>query len=91
MKLRSLYFSSDYCFETLEPLTANKNNATIAEHIVKPHNLLNAWCEEEDIMIINRAFIDIVEIFSDFSYASEMLVYLRKGQKQHTTEESNES
>ena len=66
MKLMPLYFPSSYWFETLEPLTANKNNATIAEHIAKPQNLLNAWCKEEGITVINRAFIDVVEVFVTF-------------------------
>ena len=72
-------------------LQQNKNGATIAEHITKTQNLLNTWCEEKDFMIIDHGFRDVVEVFSDLGYEPKMSVYLRKGQKQRTTEEFNES
>ena len=42
-------------------------------------------------MIVDRGFRDIIEVFSDLGYEPKMPVYLRKGQKQYTTQEVNEA
>ena len=87
----SLCLPDGYYLDTLGPFNGTENDATIASHIVKTKNRLGEWCDYGDVMIVDRGFRDVVQVFSDLGYEPQMPVYLPKGQKQHTTKEANET
>ncbi|CAC5400582.1 unnamed protein product [Mytilus coruscus] len=45
----------------------------------------------DDVCIVDRGFRDVVEHLEEQGYSVQMPLYLKKGQKQHTTEEANTS
>lgn len=49
------------------------------------------WLQEGDLFIVDRGFRDSVEMVESLGFRAEMPEYLKKGQKQHTTEEANHS
>ena len=46
---------------------------------------------EEDVLVVDSGFRDAVDILKDFGINAQMPHFLNKSQKQHTTEETNES
>jgi hypothetical protein len=42
-------------------------------------------------IVVDRGFRDSVELLNDLGIKTEMPVFLKRGQKQHTVEESNSS
>jgi len=52
---------------------------------------MSNWLREGDIVVVGRGFRDSVEFLNDLGIKTEMPVFLKRGQKQHTVEESNSS
>lgn len=52
---------------------------------------LNKLIKEDDIMIVDCGFLDSAGVLSELGINMEMPSFLQKGQKQHTTEEANNS
>ena len=89
--MMSLCLPDGYCLDTLGPFEGTKNDASIASHIAQTNDKLTTWCSEGDTMIVDRGFRDAVDIFTDLGWEAKMPAYLKKGQKQHTTQEANEA
>ena len=81
VKFMSLCLPDGYCLDTLGPFNGTENDATIARHVVKTKNRLGEWCDYGDVMIVDRGFRDVVQVFSDLGYEPQMPVYLPKSQK----------
>jgi 3-deoxy-D-arabino-heptulosonate 7-phosphate (DAHP) synthase len=68
------------------------NDANILIHDLKTNaEDLSNWLREGDIVVVDRGFRDSVEFLNDLGIKTEMPVFLKRGQKQHTVEESNSS
>jgi hypothetical protein len=52
---------------------------------------MSNWLREGDIVVVDRGFRDSFEFLNDLGIKTEMPVFLKRGQKQHTVEESNSS
>ncbi|CAF1398772.1 unnamed protein product [Didymodactylos carnosus] len=87
----SMCLPDGYCLDIRGPFYGNKNDARISDYIVSTKKALEGWCENDDVMICDRGFRDVVDVFSELGYEPKMPVYLKKGQNQHTTKEANES
>ena len=91
LKFMSLVFPDGYVLDTIGPFRGNMNDASIAQHILRTCDSLIGWCEDDDVMIVDRGFRDVIDTFREIGYEPKMPAFLRKGQTQHTTEEANES
>ena len=68
------------------------NDANILIHGLKTNaEDMSNWLREGDIVVVDRGFRDSVEFLNDLGIKTEMPVFLKRGQKQHTVEESNSS
>lgn len=86
--------TTGYIVSVLGPyLSDRKNNdASILTHAMKTNvEEITSWFKENDVMVVDRGFRDATDFLEDLGIHSEMPVFLKKGQKQHTTEEANES
>ena len=61
----SLCLLNGYCLDILGPFYGTENDAKITNHIAKTKNKLAEECGYADVMIADRDFRDIVEVFSD--------------------------
>ena len=68
------------------------NDANILIHGLKTNaEDMSNWLREGDIVVVDRGFRDSFEFLNDLGIKTEMPVFLKRGQKQHTVEESNSS
>ena len=87
----SLVFLDGYVLDTIGPFRGNMNDVSITQHVLCTCNSLIGCCEDDDVMLVDRGFRDVIDIFRKIGYEPKMPAFLRKGQTQHTTEEANES
>ncbi|XP_071181323.1 uncharacterized protein [Mytilus edulis] len=83
-----------YILSVLGPYLSNgkNNDAAITKHMVAVNaEGMNEWLQQDDVCIVDRGFRDVVEYLEQQGYSVQMPLYLKKGQKQHTTEEANSS
>ena len=62
-------------------------NYVLASNVQEVKN----WLQEDDIIIEYRGFRDSAEILDKLDIKMEMPSFLQKGQKQHSTEDGNNS
>ncbi|MCG7879800.1 MAG: transposase family protein, partial [Candidatus Thiodiazotropha endolucinida] len=94
LKPMMLVASDGYILTVLGPYLADGKNsdAKITEHMLKSNaENITDWFEKDDVLIVDRGFRDAIDILKDFGINSHMPHFLNKSQKQHTTEEANES
>ena len=87
----SLVLPDDYVLDTIGSFRGNMNNASITPHVLRKCDSLIGWYEDDDVMLVDRSFWDVIDTFRKIGYEPKMPAFLRKGQTQHTTEEVNES
>ena len=87
----SLVLPDGYVLDTIGPFRGNMNDASITQHVLRTCDSLIGWCEDDDVMLVDRGFRDVIDTFRKIGYEPKMPAFLRKGQTQHTTEEANES
>lgn len=87
----SLILPDGYVLDTIGPFVGTMNDASIAKTITRTCDELIEWCEEGDIMIVDRGFRDVMEVFCDLGYEVKMPEFLTKGKKQHDAIEANRS
>ena len=66
------------------------NDTSIAREITSRYDPIK-WCDEDDSMIVDRRFRDIVETFIEMGYEPKTPDFLSKEQNQHTLEQANRS
>ena len=91
LKFMSLVLPDDYELNTICPFRGNMNDPSIAQHVLRICDSLIGWCEDDDVMLVDRGFRDVIYAFRKIGYEPKMPAFLWKGQTQHTTEEANES
>ena len=89
VKSMTLCSADSYCLDTWGPSIWTANDTTITNHITTTKNAIEGWCEAGDVITVDRGFRNAAEAFSHLGYESKMPIYLRKGQKQHTTKGDN--
>ncbi|XP_069130365.1 uncharacterized protein [Argopecten irradians] len=86
--------TTGYIISALGPYHADvkNNDASIIKHNIN-FNMENMreWLQEEDVLIVDRGFRDLVEFLGEIGIESHMPAFLLKGQKQHSSEEANTS
>jgi hypothetical protein len=87
----SLVLPDGYVLDTIGPFRGTMNDASITEHITRSCQSLVSWCADGDAMVVDRGFRDVIDTLSNLGYEPKMPVFLRKGEKQHTTEDANKS
>ena len=75
VKFMSLCLPDGYCLDTLGPFYGTANDASITNHILKTKAILAEWCDYGNLMIVDRGFRDVIEVFSDLGYEPKMPVY----------------
>lgn len=94
LKPMMLVATDGYILTVLGPYLADEKNsdAKITEHMLNSNvkDIID-WFEEDDVLVVDRGFRDAVDILKDFGINAQMPHFLNKSQKQHTTEEANES
>ena len=94
LKPMILVATDGYILTVLGPYLADGKNsdAKITEHTWTSNvEDITDWFEEDDVMVVDRGFRDAVDILNDFGINAQMPHFLNKSEKQHTTEEANES
>ena len=72
-------------------LADDKNNdASILTHIIK-NNIddIKHWVNENDVFIVDRGFRDALPLLEEIGIKGEMPKFLKKGEKQMSTEDAN--
>lgn len=86
--------TTGYIVAAIGPYLADGKNsdAKILNHILATYvQEIKLWIKEDDIMIVDCGFLDSAGVLSELGINMEMPSFLQKGQKQHTTEEANNS
>ncbi|CAC5410204.1 unnamed protein product [Mytilus coruscus] len=52
---------------------------------------IKSWLQKDDVVIVDRGFRDSIDLLEELEIQTEMPSFLKKGQSQFTTEESNTS
>ena len=85
----SFVLPDGYVLDSIGPFRGNMNDASITQHVLLTCDSLIGWCEDDDVMLVDRGFWDVMYTFRKIGYEPKMPAFLRKGQTQHTTEEAN--
>lgn len=86
--------TTGYIVAAIGPYLADGKNsdAKILNHILATYvQEIKLWIKEDDIMIVDCGFLDSAGVLSELGINMETPSFLQKGQKQHTTEEANNS
>ena len=89
-----LVATDGYNLTVMGPYLADGNNsdAKITEHMLNSNSEnITEWFKENDVLVFDRGFRGAADILKEFGIDSYMPHFLNKPQKQHTTEEVNES
>ena len=92
VKMMVIVASDGYILSVLGPYRADgkSNDAMITKHIFMSNSEnLKDWIAPNDVCVVDRGFRDSVEFLEEQDLNVEMPVYLKKGTKQHSTEEAN--
>lgn len=94
LKPMMLVATDGYILTVLGPYLADGKNsdAKITEHMLKSNSEdIRNWFNEGDVLIVDRGFRDVTDFLNDCGINTEMPHFLKKAEKQHSTEEANES
>ena len=94
LKPMMLVATDGYILTVIGPYLADGKNsdAKITEHMLNSNSEnIAEWFKENDVLVLDRGFRDAADILKEFGIDSYMPHFLNKSQKQHTTEEANES
>jgi hypothetical protein len=87
----SIVHADGYIADIIGPFQGNLNDASIAKEILETNNSLAMWLGGNGHFIVDRRFRDVVEVFQDLGYETHMPAFMKKGEKQHTTIDINNS
>ncbi|CAF2141157.1 unnamed protein product [Rotaria magnacalcarata] len=91
VKFMSIVHPDDYVSDVIGPFQGTLNDASIAEEILATNNALATWLGSNGHIIVDRGFRDVIETFQDLGYETHMPSFLKKGEKQHSTIDMNNS
>ncbi|KAK3101751.1 hypothetical protein FSP39_006112 [Pinctada imbricata] len=86
--------TTGYIVAVLGPYLADSKNsdARILNHMLATNvHEIKEWVQEEDVFVVDRGFRDSAEFLEDLGITMEMPSFLKRGDKQLSTEESNNS
>ncbi|CAC5392909.1 unnamed protein product [Mytilus coruscus] len=70
---------------------AKNNDASILKHMLKSNiEEIKVWVEKDDVFVIDRGFRDSIEALEELGIQAEMPHFMKKGEKQMTTEDAND-
>ncbi|PJE78136.1 hypothetical protein CI610_02933 [invertebrate metagenome] len=85
----SIVFPNGYVLDTVGPFLGSDNDAKITDKILTSLQSLSGILEEDDQVIVDRGFRDILSKLSDEGYETHMPTFLKPGQSQHDGIEAN--
>ena len=91
LKPMMLVATDGYILTVLGPYLADGKNsdAKITEHMLKSNSEdIRNWFNEGDVLIVDRGFRDVTDLLNDCEINTEMPHFLKKTEKQHSTEEA---
>lgn len=90
LKSKMIVGTDGYILDVFGPYFADyhNNDAAITKHLLLTNESAKNWFQENDILIVDRGFRDAVD-FLEEGFNVKMPFYLKKGSKQHSTEEAN--
>ncbi|CAC5394877.1 unnamed protein product [Mytilus coruscus] len=83
-----------YILNVMGPYFADyhNNDASITKHLFETNaEDIKNWVQENDVLVVDRGFRDAQKFLENMNLKVEMLFYIKKGMKQHPTEEANAS
>ncbi|XP_056011994.1 uncharacterized protein LOC125671681 [Ostrea edulis] len=84
--------TTGYFISVLGPYLARNNDATILNHIMRSNiEDIRSWVNENDIFVVDRGFRDSLDYLQEMGICAKMPTFLRKGEKQMSTENANTS
>lgn len=86
--------TSGYIVDIIGPYFANgkNNDSGITTHVFNKNiSNIQAWVQGLDVFIVDRGFRDCQDFLEECGIDVFFPAFLEKGQKQHTTEEANQS
>ncbi|KAK3109068.1 hypothetical protein FSP39_022182 [Pinctada imbricata] len=86
--------TTGYFVSVIGPYLADgkNNDARILEHIMRSNiEDVRDWIDENDVFIVDRGFRDAVPFLSSLGINAEMPAFMKRGEKQMSTEDSNSS
>ena len=87
----SIVHPDGYIVDVIGPFQGNLNDASIAKEILETNNSLAIWLGGNGHTIVDRGFRDVIEVFQDLDYETHTPSFLKKGDKQHSTADANNS
>ena len=94
VKHMTLVATDGYILSVLGPFLADgkNNDANITKSLFESNTEnITEWFEDDDVLVVDRGFRDVIDLLSDKGIQTEMPHFLQKTEKQHSTEEANES
>ena len=94
MKPMIIVSTTGYYVSVLGPYFADvkNNDASILNHIMN-NNIeeIKDWVKPSDIFVVDRGFRDSVALLKDLGIQAEIPAFMKRGEKQMSTEEANTS
>ena len=94
LKHMMLVATDGYILTVLGPYLADGKNsdAKITEQMLKSNSEdIRNWFNEGDVLNVDRGFRDVTDLLNDCGINTEIPHFLKKTEKQHSTEGANES
>ena len=90
LKFMSIVLPDGYVVDSIGPFFGSDNDAKITKQILTTVDDIKQWLQENDVIIVDRGFRDVLQLLKSAGYDPKMPSYLPKGQTQLTTESANE-
>ncbi|CAG2229897.1 unnamed protein product [Mytilus edulis] len=65
--------------------------SVMGPYLADNNEQIKSWLQKDDVFIVDRGFRDSIDLLEELGIQTEMPSFLKKGQAQFTTEESNTS
>ena len=83
----SVVLPDSYIIDIIGPYQGTLNDANITKEIIETNNSIVTWLGGEGHMIMNRGFMDVVQVFEDLGYETHLPAFLINGETQLSTED----
>lgn len=90
LKFMSVVLPDGYVVDSIGPFYGNENDASITKQILSSVDSVKRWLHDNDTIIVDRGFRDVLDLLESAGYKTEMPSFLPKGETQHSTLTANE-
>lgn len=89
LKFMSIVLPDGYVVDTIGPFYGNENDASITKQIMNSVHEIKLWLTDDDILIVDRGFRDVLGLLKSNGYEAKMPSYLPKGETQLSVASAN--